>query len=135
MPGDKISLISPTKTEGPMESVPRMQSFRVEGIYESGIPEKDLHVMYAPIESVRSFLQSLNTINQVEIQVKKFDQSALPANEVRSYFGEAYSVKDWDQPNTNVFGPLKLERVTMFIILAMIILVASFNVVTSLKCS
>jgi len=133
LPGDRISLISPTETEGPMESVPRMQNFRVEGIYESGIPEKDLHVLYAPIEAVRGFLQKKDTINQIEIQVKHFDQSQNPANEIRNYLGEAYSVKDWEQLNAHLFASLKLERVTMFVILAMIILVASFNIVTSLK--
>ncbi len=133
MPGDKVSLISPTETEGPMESVPRMQSFRVDGIYETGIADKDYHVMYAPIDSVRSFIQKPGAINQIEIQVNKFDESKIPANEIRNYFGEAYSVKDWEQLNAHLFASLRLERTTMFVILAMIILVASFNIVTSLK--
>lgn len=132
-PGDKISLISPTETEGPMESVPRMQSFRVDGIYQSGIPEKDLHVLYAPIAAVREFLQKDNVINQLEVQVKKFDESKIPASAVRDYLGEAYLVKDWEQLNAHLFASLKLERVTMFIILTMIIFVASFNIITSLK--
>lgn len=133
LPGDKVQVISPTETEGPLESVPRLRSFRVEGIYESGIPEKDLHVVYAPIESVRAFVQKPGLVNQVEISVKRFEESRTAAGAVRELLGAEFTVKDWEQLNAHLFASLRLERITMFVILTMIILVASFNIVTSLK--
>ncbi len=131
--GDKVSVISPIETEGPMESVPRMRVFHVDGIFSSGIPEKDLHTVYGTAAAVRDFLGKPRAVNQVEIEVKDFEHSGVSADKIRSYMGPAYRVRDWDELNAHLFASLKLERITMFVILTMIILVASFNIVTSLK--
>ena len=133
LPGDKVSLISPTETEGPLESVPRLRVFKVEGVYQSGIPEKDLHVIYAPVDSVREFLNISAQVNQIEIHVDQFQNSVAAAAQIRNELGKDFLVKDWEQLNAHLFSSLKLERITMFVILAMIIMVASFNIVTSLR--
>lgn len=133
LPGDKVSVISPTETEGPMESLPRLRVFHVDGIFSSGIPEKDLHTAYAPIVAVRDFLGRAGMVNQVEIEVKDFEHSSMSAAKIREYLGSDFSVKDWDELNAHLFASLRLERITMSVILTMIILVASFNIVTSLK--
>jgi lipoprotein-releasing system permease protein len=132
-PGDKVQVISPTETEGPMESVPRVRSFRVDGIFESGIPEKDLHTVYTSLDAAQEFLGRPGKVNRVEIGVKDFQHSDSTGNLVREDMGAAYLVKDWNQLNAHLFASLKLERITMFVILAMIVIVASFNIVTSLK--
>lgn len=132
LPGDKVSVISPTETEGPLESVPRMRTFTVEGIFDSGIPEKDLHVVYAPQAAVREFLALGPEINQIEIQTHSFEESVAVAEAVRGVMGENFLVRDWQAMNAHLFASLRLERITMFVILTMIILVASFNIVTSL---
>ncbi|RYZ96753.1 MAG: ABC transporter permease [Proteobacteria bacterium] len=132
-PGDKVQVISPTETEGPMESLPRVRVFQVDGIFSSGIPEKDLHTVYVPIASVQEFLGRPGKVNRLEITVKNFDESELSGNLVRQDLGPAYMVKDWNQLNAHLFASLKLERITMFVILSMIVLVASFNIVTSLR--
>lgn len=132
-PGDKVQVISPTETEGPMESVPRVRSFRVDGIFESGIPEKDLHTVYGSLEAVQEFLGRPGRVNRVEISVKDFQHSEVPGALVREDMGPAFLVKDWNQLNAHLFASLRLERITMFLILAMIVVVASFNIVTSLR--
>jgi lipoprotein-releasing system permease protein len=133
LPGDQLQIISPTETEGPMESVPRLKTYVVEGIYDSGIPDKDLHVVYAPMESVREFLRKPNLINSVELRVKDFNESSAAGIALKQSLGPEFVVKDWDQLNAHLFASLKLERITMFVILTMIICVASFNVITSLR--
>lgn len=133
LPGDKVQVISPTETEGPMESVPRVRQFRVDGIFESGIPEKDLHTVYASLEAAQEFLGRPGKVNRVELTVKDFSHSEDTGNLVRGELGEDFLVKDWNQLNAHLFASLQLERITMFVILAMIIIVASFNIVTSLK--
>jgi lipoprotein-releasing system permease protein len=133
LPGDKVQVISPTETEGPLESVPRVRQFRIDGIFESGIPEKDLHTVYASLEAVQDFLGRPGKVNRVELTVKDFAHSETSGGLVREALGPDFLVKDWNQLNAHLFASLKLERVTMFVILAMIILVASFNIVTSLK--
>jgi lipoprotein-releasing system permease protein len=133
LPGDKVQVISPTETEGPMESVPRVRVFRVDGIFSSGIPEKDLHTVYASLEAAQEFLARPGRVNRVEITVRDFERSERSGNRVREELGPSFLVKDWNQLNAHLFASLKLERITMFVILTMIVLVASFNIVTSLK--
>lgn len=133
IPGEKVSIISPTETEGPMESVPRVRVFKVDGIFSSGIPEKDLHTVYASIEAVQEFLARAGKVNRVEVMVKDFERSEISGDLIREKLGPDFLVKDWNQLNSHLFASLKLERITMFVILSMIVLVASFNIVTSLR--
>jgi lipoprotein-releasing system permease protein len=133
LPGDKVQVVSPTETEGPMESVPRVRVFRVDGIFSSGIPEKDLHTVYGSLEAVQEFLGRPGKVNRVEINVRNFEESEVSGDLVRGALGQDFLVKDWNQLNAHLFASLKLERITMFVILTMIVLVASFNIVTSLK--
>lgn len=132
IPGEKVSIISPIETEGPMESVPRVRVFRVDGIFSSGIPEKDLHTVYASVEAVQEFLGRPGKVNRVEVTVRDFENSDVSGNLIREKL-ENFQVKDWNQLNAHLFASLKLERITMFVILSMIVLVASFNIVTSLR--
>jgi lipoprotein-releasing system permease protein len=133
LPGDKVQVISPTETEGPLESVPRIRSFKVDGIFESGLPEKDLHTVYASLEAVQEFLARPGLVNRVEVSVRDFERSDKSGDQIRGELGNEYRVQDWNELNAHLFASLKLERITMFVILAMIVLVASFNIVTSLR--
>lgn len=133
LPGDKVQIISPTETEGPLESVPRLRNFIVEGIFETGLPEKDLQVAYIPMKAMREFLRKPGLINQIEIRTKSFEGSIPIAEEIRNLMGEKYRVRDWKELNAHLFASLRLERIAMFLILAMIVIVASFNIVTSLN--
>ncbi len=133
LPGDKVQVISPTETEGPLESVPRLRAFRVDGVFESGLPEKDLHTVYASLEAVQEFLAKPGKVNRIEISVNDFERSDRSGDLVRGIVGSDYRVQDWNELNAHLFASLRLERITMFVILAMIVLVASFNIVTSLR--
>lgn len=129
--GDRITLISPTETEGPMSSVPRLKRYVVEGIYRSGVPEQELHTIFATEGAVSSFLRKAKVVSQWEITVKDFDRAPDVASEIRS-IAPQFKVQDWVQLNSDLFWSLKLERVSMFVILAFIVIVASFNIVTTL---
>ena len=131
LPGDPVLLISPTETEGPMSSVPRLKRYVVEGIYKSGLPEQELSAVFATENAVRSFLRKSEIVSQWEITVRNFDDAPAIARQVRKAFPELV-VKDWVQLNAHLFASLKLERLAMFVILAFIIIVASFNIVTTL---
>jgi lipoprotein-releasing system permease protein len=133
LPGDKVQVISPTETEGPLESVPRIRTFVVDGIFDSGLPEKDLHTAYASLEAAQEFLARPGNVNRLEISVRDFERSDRSGDLIRTELGGDYRVQDWNQLNSHLFASLRLERITMFVILAMIVLVASFNIVTSLR--
>jgi lipoprotein-releasing system permease protein len=129
--GDRVTLISPTETEGPMSSVPRLKRFVVEGIYHSGLPDQELHTIFATEGAVSSFLRRAKIVSQWEVTVKDFDQAPQVADEIRKQ-NPQFKIQDWIQLNSNLFWSLKLERVSMFVILAFIVIVASFNIVTTL---
>ncbi len=132
-PGDTVALLSPIETEGPLENIPRIRSFFVKGVYESGVLQRDIHVMYALIEDVREFLKKgKNEVNQVEVQVSSFDDTGELSDKIQSLLGATYRVQDWKELNAHLFSSIQLERIVMFLILLMIILVASFNIITSL---
>lgn len=131
LPGDSVSLISPTETEGPLGDVPRTKRFVVAGIYHSGMPEEELHSAYASSSSVGSFIRMNNVASKWEVAVKNFDDAPAIASEIRRAAPD-FKVQDWIQLNSNLFWSLRLERISMFVIMAFIVVVASFNIVTTL---
>lgn len=131
LPGDAVSLISPTEFEGPIEGVPRIKRYRVEGVYHSGLPEQELHTVYSSAALVHSFLKKNHVLSQWEISLPDFSQAPLLAHELRALL-PGFKVQDWVQMNSHLFASLRLERLAMFVCLAFIIVVASFNIVTTL---
>jgi lipoprotein-releasing system permease protein len=131
IPGDPVTFVSPTETEGPLESVPRLKKYVVEGIYRSGTPEQELHTVYAAEGAVRSFLRRQDALSQWEVTVTDFERAPQIAERIRKV-APGFKVQDWIQMNAHLFASLRLERISMFIILAFIIVVASFNIVTTL---
>lgn len=133
IPGDEVTLISPVETDGPMGTVPRLKKFVIEGVYQTGLLEQELHTAYAADSSVRAFLRKAEVVSQWEVVAHRFDDSPLIAQELRKLSGASdYRIQDWVQLNSHLFASLKLERLSMFIFLAFIIVVASFNIVTTL---
>jgi lipoprotein-releasing system permease protein len=131
IPGDSLTLISPTEMEGPLGSIPRSRHFVVEGIYHSGLPEQELHTIFAPESYVRSFVRRQGAVSQWEVSVRDFEQAPAIAAKIRE-IAPKFRVQDWIQLNAHLFASLRLERIAMFVILAFIIVVASFNIVTTL---
>jgi lipoprotein-releasing system permease protein len=131
IPGDQVTLISPTEFEGPVEGIPRLKRYAVEGIYHSGLPEQELHTVFARQTAVYSFLRKSGVVSQWEITVGDFSQAPEIASHIRESAPQ-FRVQDWVQMNSHLFASLKLERLSMFVILAFIIIVASFNIVTTL---
>lgn len=131
LPGDSVTLISPTENEGPLGDVPRTKRFVVAGIYHSGMPEEELHSAYTSAGSVDSFIRMNKVASKWEVSVKNFDDAPAIAAEIRRAAPD-FKVQDWIQLNSNLFWSLRLERISMFIIMAFIVVVASFNIVTTL---
>lgn len=131
IPGDAVSLVSPTEMEGVGNSVPRIKRFAIEGIYHSGLPEQELQVAFAAAPAVYSFVRQANVVSQWEVSLSTFDDAARVAAGLRAELPEL-QVRDWGQLNAHLFASLKLERFAMFVVLAFIVVVASFNIVTTL---
>ena len=132
IPGDEVTLISPTETEGPLSSVPRVKKFIIEAIYRSGYVDQELHTVFTPIQNVKSFLRIQDGISAWELTLNDPEvASDLSKTLKRELAG--YKIQDWIEMNGHLFASLKLERLSMFIILVFIVIVASFNIVSILS--
>lgn len=131
IPGDVVSVVSPLETTGPMSSVPLMKKFLIEGIYETGSPDQELKTVYTKKRSVESFLRRRGVLTHWEVSLKDFEEGPALARKLRNA-SETLRVQDWREMNSSLFQSLELERVAMFIALVFIIIVASFNIVTTL---
>jgi lipoprotein-releasing system permease protein len=131
IPGDRVTIISPTETEGPLSAVPRIKRFIIEGVYHSGLPDQELHTVYASDASVRAFLRRADALNGWEVTVRQFDRAPVVALGLKGQ-SPAFKFEDWVQLNSHLFYSMNLERMAMFVILAFIVVVASFNIVTTL---
>ncbi len=135
VPGDRVTVVSPVETEGPLGAVPRVKKFVVAGVYKTGIPEQELHVVFAPIAGVESFLHQSGFVNQIEVRLSRFEDAGIAAEKTRALVesvNPAFSARSWQELNAHLFRSLRLERTAMFCILIFIIVVASFNIVSTL---
>ncbi|MFQ5455065.1 MAG: lipoprotein-releasing ABC transporter permease subunit [Nitrospirota bacterium] len=130
--GDKLNLISPTGTIGPLGIIPKIRQFIVVGLFESGMYEYDTSLAYISIKESQDFFNMGDEINRIEIKVDNIFMADRIAGDIEREVGIGYLVRDWMRLNRNIFSALKLEKIMMFIILILIILVASFNIISTL---
>ena len=111
---------------------PVMETFRVTGLLESGMYEYDSTFAFVSLEKAQEFLGMGHTVTGLEVRVKDVYRSDRIAARISSMLGFPYWTKEWKRMNRNLFSALKLEKITMFIILTLIVLVAAFNIVSTL---
>lgn len=131
-PDEYVTLISPTGQTTPAGRVPKSQLFRVVGLFKSGMFEYDNTLAYIHLRDAQRLLGIGDAVNGIEVKVIDIYEAAQVAERLQKKLGYPYWVRDWMQMNHNLFSALKLEKVVMFIILTLIILVAAFNIVSSL---
>jgi lipoprotein-releasing system permease protein len=130
--GDWVTVISPTGRLTPMGQVPKSKLFQVVGILQSGMYEYDNTLAFISLTAAQQFLGIGDAVSGIETRLADIYQARQIADSLRSRLGLPYWVRDWMQMNRNLFSALKLEKAVMFIILTLIILVAAFNIVSSL---
>jgi lipoprotein-releasing system permease protein len=132
--GDKVRLISPSGPLTPMGIVPKIKTCRVVGIFESGMYEYDSSLAYMSIPAVQAFLEYGDVVHGLEVAVEKdlLNQADRIAAKISEKLGPGFITKDWMAMNRNLFAAFKLEKIGMFICVALIILVAALNIVSAL---
>jgi len=130
--GDTINVVSPTGTPGPLGIIPKIRKFEVVGIFDSGMYEYDSTLAYISIPTAQDFFNLGDTVTGVEVKVDDIFQADRIARTIEDTLGFPYWARDWMRLNKNLFSALQLEKMMMFIILILIILVASFNIVGTL---
>ncbi|MBF0227013.1 MAG: lipoprotein-releasing ABC transporter permease subunit [Desulfobacterales bacterium] len=130
--GEIIYLISPRGILSPIGHLPAMKRFKVIGIFESGMYEYDETLAFITITDAQEILKMGNEITGIGIKLNDAYKAEQIAETINTQIGFPYWTKDWMQMNHNLFAALKLEKIAMFIILALIVIVAAFNIASTL---
>jgi lipoprotein-releasing system permease protein len=130
--GDTIYLISPRGMISPIGHLPAMKRFRLTGFFESGMYDYDGSFAYINIKQAQKILRMGNSVTGIEIRVGNMYKAREIAQKIVSDLGFPFWARDWMQMNQNLFTALKLEKTVMFIILSLIVLVAAFNIASTL---
>jgi lipoprotein-releasing system permease protein len=132
-PGDVVNVISPLGTPGPTGMVPRMKRFVLVGVFDSGMFDYDSSLAYMALPDAQRFFDQDDTVSAIEMRVGDVYGSRETARAVeRALGGFPYRARDWMEVNRNLFSALKLEKVVYGIVLALIVVVAAFNILASL---
>jgi lipoprotein-releasing system permease protein len=132
MKGDVINVLSPMGEIGPLGMLPRIKNFQVAGIFEMGMFEYDMNLVLTDIKAAGDFFGYGDAVTGIGIRVDDIYRADQVSKAVNERLGFPYYARDWIQMNRNLFSALKLEKFAMFIILTLIILVASFNIISTL---
>jgi len=130
--GDVVHLISPKGMLSPMGHLPAMRRFTVVGFFESGMYEYDGTFAYIHLEEAQRLLRMPEAVTGIEVRVKDVYGAREVADRIVDKLGFPFWTRDWMQMNRNLFTALKLEKIVMFIILTLIVLVAAFNIASTL---
>jgi len=130
--GGSLRLISPAGGISPAGMAPRMRAFRVVGIFDSGFYEYDVGLIIAPLLAVQRLNRTGDRISGIELHLNDRNQASEVAARARMQLPANAWVTDWMHRHKSFFQALKMERLVMGIILSLIVVVAVFNMVSSL---
>jgi lipoprotein-releasing system permease protein len=133
--GDKVKIISATTNKTILGNIPRIKSYEISGIFQTGLYEYDLTMIFMPLEAAQIHFKYKNSASHIEIFSSdlnllsdiKYDIYQILRNDIATL-----NINDWQEANRSFIDALKIERTVMFLILTLIILVAAFNIISSL---
>jgi lipoprotein-releasing system permease protein len=130
--GDRIMLISPRGTATPFGTVPRALAYPIAGTFEVGMFEYDNGYVFMPLETAQKYFMMDDAVTGIEVFVDDPEALEDTKDVIHGVLGGRGRTYDWKQANAQFFGAIQTERNVMFLILMLIILVAAFNIVSSL---
>ncbi len=134
--GDDMTLLSPRGVPTALGTMPRSVAYPVIGVFEIGMYEFDSGIVFMPLDQAQTYFRLGDSATQIEVMIATPDDPTALGNEIRQIVAaEGFTgaiVADWQQTNRHLYGALQVERDVMFLILTLIILVAAFNIISSL---
>ncbi|HMN01467.1 MULTISPECIES: lipoprotein-releasing ABC transporter permease subunit [Geobacter] len=130
--GDTLNVISPLGNITPLGMVPKMKQFRVVGLFNTGMFEYDSTLAYVGLGEAQEFLSMGNMVTGIQLRVADVYHTGEMVREINRDLGFPYYARDWMQMNKNILFALKTEKMVMFIILTLIVLVAAFGIASTL---
>ncbi len=131
-PGSVITVISPEGKLTPLGRTPNTRRFKVAAIFNSGMYEYDASMIYISLKEAQDFLALGDKVTGLEVRVEDVYKSDKISRKVQKVLGYPFWTKDWKVMNRSLFSALKLEKLTMFVILTMIVLVGALNIISTL---
>ncbi|HET9627087.1 MAG TPA: ABC transporter permease [Kofleriaceae bacterium] len=134
--GEEVRVVSPLSDPSNPDAtgtpIPFNRDYRVAGVFYTGMYEYDLKYVYVTLDSLQDFLDRGDAVDGIEVRVTNPDDTAGFIAQFQATFGPGYRVQDWKELNRSLFSALKLEKIAMFLVLGIVILVASFSIVGNL---
>ena len=132
MVGESITLISAQGNATAFGTVPRLRSYRIAATFEIGMFEYDSSFVYMPLPAAQLYFRMPGAVSNLEVMVEDAQRAPDIGADIAKVLGPSGRIHDWQQANASFFNAIQVERNVMFLILTLIVLVAAFNIVSSL---
>jgi lipoprotein-releasing system permease protein len=129
---DKVLLITPQGQITPAGMLPRLKQFRVIGIFEIGMAPYDNSLALVNLNDAQKLFRMGESVSGISVQLDNLDLAPQVASEIEEQLPKDSYATDWTRQNANYFSVVAMEKKMMFIILSLIVLVAAFNIVSTL---
>jgi len=129
---DRVRLISASGPLTPMGVLPKVSTCQVVGIFETGMYEYDSALAYVSLETAQRFFDLPGEVHGLEVKTKDLNQADRIAKRIEQTLGSNFLAKDWMRMNRNIFSALQLEKTALSVIMALVVMVAAFNIVSTL---
>ena len=130
--GDSITLLSPNGKITAFGTVPRMKTYQIIGLFNSGMFEYDANFIFMPLSSAQLYFGMKDAVSNIDVTIDDDKYLSVVREALEKGLGGSAYVYDWKQSNAAFFNAIDVERNVMFVILTLIILVAAFNIITGL---
>ena len=130
--GDKVTVLVAEGNVTPIGFIPRAKAFTVVGIFEAGMQEYDAGLAITHMQDAQKLLRMNTGVTGVRLKLANMWQAYSVATDLANRMGGLYRIRDWTRDNANMFSALKMEKTMMFLLLVLIIGVATFNLLSSL---
>jgi lipoprotein-releasing system permease protein len=132
-PGARITLVSPQGAATAFGTIPRVRAYRVAAVFDAGLADFNNNVVFLPLPAAQLFLNTGDAVSGIELRVADPSRARAMVERIRPLLGQRQLLlRDWTRANDQIVAVLQIQKNTMFIVLGMIILVAAFNVISSL---
>ncbi len=130
--GDEITLLSPKGRVTVVGRVPRVKNYKIAGVFEVGMFEYDNNFIFMPLDKAQLYFQMPKTVTSVEVLLKDPDAVDRLKKPIRLATQKEVRIFTWKKANEGFFNAIQVERTVMFLILTLIIIVAAFNIISSM---
>jgi lipoprotein-releasing system permease protein len=130
--GSPITVLSPQGTATAFGTMPRVKTYQVVALFNVGMYEYDNSFIYAPLDAAQLFFRLPGAVSSLEVFVSDPDRVREERRLIAAALGGHVRIVDWQQANSSLFNAVEIERNVMFLILTLIIVVAAFNIISSM---